>query len=130
MHKTPFIRTLVVEGTLLIINALSAYAVIGNKAMNMMLAGLTLGIALWICAWVCSKNHQAIWVGLGLSMAGLIIFTQRTIANFLSLIGIIQHEMNFDAYNKSILVVLFMIMSVTCLGGLMILYTYLPERKA
>lgn len=89
----------------------------------------TLGIALWATAWYCNKNPKAIWVGFGLSLGGIVVFTQRTIANFLSLISIIQHEMNFDAYNKSIMVVLYIMMSCTCICGLMLTYTYLPERK-
>ncbi|MBK7964389.1 MAG: hypothetical protein IPK10_03115 [Bacteroidetes bacterium] len=129
MHSLPHIRSLVVQGTLLIISGLGAYMIVGNKAFNMMLAGLLLGIALWGTAWYCNKNAKAIWVGFGLSFGGIIVFTQRTIANFLSLIGIIQHEMNFDAYNKSIMVVLYIMMSCTCICGLMLIYTYLPERK-
>ena len=130
MHSSPFIRILVVQGSLLIINALSAYSVIGIKARNMMFVGLAVGLALWVCGYICSKNRAAIWGGLGISMAGLVIFTQRTSANFLSLIGIVQHEMNLDAYNKCIMVVLYMMMSVSCLAGSMMLYTYLPEKKS
>ena len=130
MHKNPFVRILVVEGTLLIINGLSSYAVVGVKAKNMMLIGILTGLALWISAYLSNRNKVAVWAGLGVSMAGLVVFTQRTIANFLSLIGIVQHEMNFDAYNKSIMVVLYVMMSVTCLAGLMMSYTYLPEKKA
>jgi len=129
MHSLPHIRALVVQGTLLIINGLAAYMIVGSKAFNMMLAGVILGIALWVTAWYCTKNQKAIWVGFGLSFAGMAVFIQRTIANFLSLIGIIQHEMNFDAYNKSIMVVLYIMMSCSCLCGLMLSYTYLPERK-
>jgi len=129
MHSLPHIRALVVQGTLLIINGLAAYMIVGSKAFNMMLAGVILGIALWVTAWYCTKNQKAIWVGFGLSFGGMVVFIQRTIANFLSLIGIIQHEMNFDAYNKSIMVVLYIMMSCSCLCGLMLSYTYLPERK-
>ncbi|MFN0187109.1 MAG: hypothetical protein ACKVQV_00250 [Bacteroidia bacterium] len=129
MHSLPHIRAFVVQGTLLIINGLAAYMIVGSKAFNMMLAGILLGIALWGTAWYCNKKAKAIWIGFGLSFAGIVVFTQRTIANFLSLIGIIQHEMNFDAYNKSIMVVLYMMMSCTCICGLMLSYTYLPERK-
>ena len=130
MHKNPFVRILVVEGTLLIINGLSSYAIVGVKAKNMMFIGIITGLALWLCAYLSNRNKMAVWAGLGVSMAGLVVFTQRTIANFLSLIGIVQHEMNFDAYNKSIMVVLYVMMSVTCLAGLMMSYTYLPEKKA
>ncbi|MBL7925127.1 MAG: hypothetical protein JNL88_13075, partial [Bacteroidia bacterium] len=119
MHSLPYIRTLVVQGTLLIITGLSAYSIVGAKATNMMLAGVMLGLGLWACGWYCTKNTKAIWVGFGASFAGLVVFVQRTIANFLSLIGIIQHEMNFDAYNKSIMVVLYIMMSCSCLCGLM-----------
>lgn len=129
MHSLPYIRSLVVQGTLLIINALAAYLIVGTKAFNMMAVGVLLGLALWTTAWYCTRNQKAIWGGFGLSIGGIAIFTQRTIANFLSLIGIIQHEMNFDAYNKSIMVVLYLMMSCTCLCGLMLTYTYLPERK-
>lgn len=130
MHQNPFVRILVVQGTLLIINGLTCFAIVGAKGTNMMLAGALLGIAMWISAYLSARSRMAIWAGLGLSMGGLVIFVQRTIANFLSLIGIVQHEMNFDAYNKSIMVVLYVIMSVTCLTGLMMLYTYLPEKKS
>lgn len=130
MHHSPFNRILVVEGTLLIINGLCSIAFIGPKALNMMLAGILLGIALWICAYISEKNRMAIWAGLAISMSGLVVFSQRAIANFLSLIGIVQHEMNLDAYNKSIIVVLYLLMSATCLTGLMLLYTYLPEKKS
>lgn len=94
-----------------------------------MLIGIATGLALWICGYLSNRNRMAVWAGLGVSMAGLVVFTQRTIANFLSLIGIVQHEMNFDAYNKSIMIVLYIMMSVTCLAGLMMSYTYLPEKK-
>ncbi len=104
--------------------------IIGVKAKNMMLIGVLAGLALWICGYLSNRNRMAVWAGLGVSMAGLVVFTQRTIANFLSLIGIVQHEMNFDAYNKTIMIVLYIMMSVTCLSGLMMSYTYLPERKA
>ncbi|MBK7888232.1 MAG: hypothetical protein IPJ86_13360 [Bacteroidetes bacterium] len=129
MHSFPYVRTLVVQGSLLIINGLATYAIIGGKATKMMLAAVLLGMALWVVAWFCNKNPKAIWVGLGLSFSGLLVFTQRTIANFLSLIGIVQHEMNLDAYNKSIMVVFYILMSCSCLCGLMLLYTYLPEKK-
>jgi len=129
MHQSPFVRMLVVQGTLLIINGLVSIGVVGFKALNMMLAGVLLGLAMWVSGYMSSKNRMAIWAGVGLSMSGLVIFVQRTIANFLSLIGIVQHEMNFDAYNKSIMVVLYTMMSATCLVGLMMLYTYLPEKK-
>lgn len=129
MHQSPFNRILVVQGTLLIINGLCAFAFVGSKAMNMMLAGVLVGLALWTCAYLSAKNRMAIWAGLAVSMSGLVIFSQRAIANFLSLIGIVQHEMNLDAYNKSIVVVLYLLMSATCLTGLMLLYTYLPEKK-
>lgn len=95
-----------------------------------MLAGVLTGLAMWVSGYLSARNRMAIWAGVGLSMTGLVIFVQRTIANFLSLIGIVQHEMNFDAYNKSIMVVLYIMMSATCLAGLMMLYTYLPEKKS
>ena len=129
MHSQPFIRALVVQGTLLIINGFASYLIVGAKAFNMMLSGIIAGILLWICAWYCTKNVKGLWAGFGVSFAGLLVFSNRTIANFLSLIGIIQHEMNNDAYNKSIMVVLYLLMSCTCLCGLMLLYTYLPEKK-
>ncbi len=130
MHSFPYIRTLMVQGSLLIINGLTTYFIIGDKAVKMMSAAVLLGLSVWAVAWYCRKNPKAIWAGLGLSFAGLVIFTQRTIANFLSLIGIVQHEMNLDAYNKSIMVVFYILMSCSCLCGLMLLYTYLPEKKA
>jgi hypothetical protein len=129
MHSQPFIRALVVQGTLLIINGLAAYLIVGSKAFNMMLSGIVAGVLLWICAWYCNRNIRGLWAGFGISFAGLLVFSNRTIANFLSLIGIIQHEMNNDAYNKSIMVVLYILMSCTCLCGLMLQYTYLPEKK-
>lgn len=130
MHQSPFVRILVVQGTLLIINGLVSFGIIGPKALNMMLAGVLTGLAMWVSGYLSARNRMAIWAGVGLSMTGLVIFVQRTIANFLSLIGIVQHEMNFDAYNKSIMVVLYIMMSATCLAGLMMLYTYLPEKKS
>lgn len=130
MHNNSFIRIMVVQGTLLIINGLTSYMVVGIKARNMMILGILTGLALWACGYLSNRNRMAVWAGLGVSMAGLVVFTQRTIANFLSLIGIVQHEMNFDVYNKSIMVVLYIMMSVTSLAGLMMSYTYLPEKKA
>lgn len=129
MHSFPYVRTLVVQGSLLIINGLTTFAIIGGKAGKMMASAVLLGLALWVVAWLCRNNPKTIWAGLGFSFVGLVVFTQRTIANFLSLIGIVQHEMNLDAYNKSIMIVFYILMSCSCLCGLMLLYTYLPEKK-
>lgn len=125
----PFHRTLMAQGSLLIISGLAAYSIIGHKAQNMLLASLVFGLASWAGVWISLRRRSGIWISLGLSLAGTVIFTQRSIANLLSLIGIVQHEMNFDAYNKCIAVVLFMIMTMICACSLMILYTYLPEKE-
>lgn len=129
MYLIPFHRTLMAQGSLLIISGLAAYSIIGPKAQNMLLASLLFGLASWAGVWVSLKHRSGIWLCLGLSLTGVVIFTQRSIANLLSLIGIIQHEMNFDAYNKCIAVVLFMIMTMICACSLLILYTYLPEKE-
>lgn len=130
MHGNRFVRTLSVEGALLILISLTAYATIGSKSSNMMMAGIALGIAMWICAWYASSNNMMVWAGVGLSLTGAVIFTQRAVANFLYVIGIVQHETKYDAYNKTIMVVLLLMNAFVCLTSLIILYTYLPEKKA
>lgn len=129
MFLLPFHRTLLAQGSLLIISGLSAYIIIGPKAINMLLASVVFGLASWSGAWLSLKSRNGIWISLGTCLAGTIIFANRCIANLLSLIGIIQHEMNADAYNKCIAVVLFLIMTVICVCSLLILYTYLPEKE-
>lgn len=130
MHGNRFVRTLSAQGALLILISLTAYLTIGSKSSNMMMAGIALGISQWICAWYSSINPKVVWAGVGLSLTGAVVFTQRAVANFLYVIGIVQHETNYDAYNKTIMVVLLLMNAFVCLSSLIILYTYLPEKKS
>ncbi|CAN5385759.1 hypothetical protein BH11BAC2_BH11BAC2_23650 [soil metagenome] len=116
-------RALSILGTVLILCGVIAIIIIGAKAKNMAIAAIGVGAVAWILSWLSGQGRGSIWLALSLSLASSCLFGQRAIANMLSLIGIVQHEMNMDAYNKCITVVLMLIMCMASVCSLMILFS-------
>lgn len=94
-----------------------------------MLAGVLTGLASWVLSWLTGKGRGSVWAGVGLALATSALFGQRAVANLLALIGIVQHEMNLDAYNKCITVVLLMIMCMASVSTLMILFSNIQPSE-
>ncbi len=129
MMNTPQSRVMSILGTILILCGFIAYLEIGIKARNLMFGGLITGFAAWLISWLNGQGKISVWPGLGLAFICCLIFGQRTLANLLSLIGIIQHEMPLDAYNKCIAIIILIFMSMASLGALMLLfYTMKPKE--
>jgi len=127
--KTAQSRTLSIFGTLIIISGLIAYTTIGIKSKNQLIAGLLVGILSWIFSWLNSTGKINVWSGIALTFSSCILFGQRTIANLLALIGIIQHNMPLDSYNKCISFILFIFMTVTSVIALMLLFYSITEKE-
>lgn len=129
MMQTPQSRSLSIFGTLMIICGLIAYASIGIKARNIMISGVVVGIIAWILSWLNGAGKINVWSGLALAFVCCVVFGQRAIANLLALIGIIQHDMPLDAYNKCIALVILIFMSITSLTTLILLFYSMEEKE-
>jgi hypothetical protein len=129
MMQTTQSRTLSIFGTILILSGIIAFIEIGVKGRNLMLAGILTGVIAWTLSWYMSQKKISIWLGLGLSFSCCMIYGQRAIANLLALIGIIQHEMPLDAYNKCITIVILLFMSMASLGSLMMLFSTMQPNE-
>ncbi len=129
MMQNPQSRSLSIFGTLMIICGFLAYISIGIKARNILFSGLGFGAIAWLLSWLNGIGKINVWSGIALSFASSFIFGQRTIANLLALIGIIQHSMPLDAYNKCIAIVILLFMCITSLGTLMLLFYSIPEKE-
>ncbi len=127
--QTPQSRSLSIFGTLMIICGLIAYATIGIKARNIMFSGVVVGIIAWILSWLNGTGKINVWSGLALAFLSSAVFGQRAIANLLALIGIIQHDMPLDAYNKCIALVILIFMSITSVTTLILLFYSIEERE-
>ena len=131
MMKKPQTRALSLLGSLLIICALIAILVIGLKAKTLLIFTLLTGGTAWVIAWYNSQGKISDWVGVGFSLACSVLFAQRAVANLLVLVGIIQHNVTmFDAYNKSIMFILLLLMSIVSLSSLIVIYSnIIPESE-
>ena len=129
MMQTPQSRSLSIFGTLMIMCGLIAYATIGVKARNIMFSGLGAGIIAWVLSWMNSAGKINVWSGLALTFLCSVVFGQRVIANLLALIGIIQHDMPLDAYNKCISLVILIFMSITSVTAMMLMFYSMEEKE-
>jgi hypothetical protein len=131
MMTKPQTRALSLLGTLLIICALIAIAVIGSKAKALLFYSAILGAAAWIIAYLNSTNKISDWAGVGFSLACAVLYGQRALANLLVLIGIIQNNVKlFDAYNKSIMFIMLLLMSIISVSSLMVIFSnIIPESE-
>lgn len=120
-----------VFGTILILCGLIALIIVGNKARNLMIAGLGCGLAAWLFSWLNSNRRVSPWAGFGLCLSCVALFGWRSMTTLLVLIGIVQHEMPLDAYNKCITLVLLLIMCCASVSTLIVMYTFLsdPQKK-
>jgi hypothetical protein len=122
-------RVVSVFGTMYLILSIIAVLMIGDKGVRLALAAGGVGIAAWLVSFYMITGKLPNWIGFLLMFASGIIFGQRAIANFLAIIGIIQHDMSFDAYNKCISIVLLMCMTFTSISSLILLYTVSPPES-
>jgi hypothetical protein len=112
-----------------LILSIIAVLMIGNKGVRLAMAAGGVGIAAWIASFYMITGKVPKWTGFLLMFSSGIIFGQRAIANFLAIIGIIQHDMSYDAYNKCISIVLLMCMTFTSISSLILLYTVSPPES-
>lgn len=117
-------RTLSVLGSLLIICGLLAILTIGYKSRNLLLVGCFSGVMAWILAWLIGQEKIPSWAGLAFTLCATIIFTQRALANFWALVGIIQHQPNYDAKNKCTLIILLLVMAFVSLNALILAFVF------
>ena len=70
-----------------------------------------------------------IWSGLAFTFAASVVFGQRSLANLMALIGIIQNRLTLNAYHKSIYVVLLSIICVSSICSMIVYYANIEEKK-
>jgi len=121
-------RVISIFGTIYLLISLAAYLLMGPKGIRIAMAGSSIGIVSWVFSWYNSLGKVSVWPAFLLTLGSAIIFGQRAIANFLAIIGIVQHNLSYDAFNKCIAIVLLMMMSFTGIAALMLLYTTTPPR--
>lgn len=122
-------RILQVLGSIYILCGLVSIYYIGPKAKNILIASLVFGAAGWIIAYLQEKQKVTPWFGLGLSFLAIIVFGQRCLANIMALIGIIQNQLNLNAYHKCITIVLLAIMCVASITSLIHYYSIIESKK-
>ncbi len=122
-------RVVSIFGTMYLILSIIAVLMIGNKGVRLAMAAGGVGIAAWIASFYMITGKVPKWTGFLLMFSSGIIFGQRAIANFLAIIGIIQHDMSYDAYNKCISIVLLMCMTFTSISSLILFYTVSPPES-
>lgn len=122
-------RILSVFGSLIIICGIISIYSTGIKGLNLLLGTLVVGIAAWIVSFALSKNKMNEWVGVGVILAGILIFGQRSIAHLLALIGIVQHELSLNAYDKCITTILLIIMTSASVSALITYFAFLKSNK-
>jgi hypothetical protein len=121
-------RVVSIFGTMYLILSIIAILMIGNKGIRLAVASGGVGIIAWFVSFYMTTGKIPNWTGFLLFFASGIIFGQRAIANFLAIIGIIQNDMSYDAYNKCISIVLLMCMTFTSISSLILLYTISPQE--
>lgn len=122
-------RILSVYGSLIIICGLICIYTTGIKGVNLLMGSLLVGITSWIVSYTLAKNKMNEWVGIGVTLAGIIIFGQRSIAHLLLLIGIVQHNVKLNAYDKCITTVLLIIMTSASVSALITYFAFIKTKK-
>jgi LytS/YehU family sensor histidine kinase len=122
-------RLLHILGSIMIICGFLAYYYAGTKALSLFISSIGGGAIAWIIAYLQKINKIAGWYGLGFIFASSIIFGQRSLANLMVLIGIIQNHITANAYHKGIHVVLLSIICVSSICSMILYYVNLDESK-
>ena len=117
-------RTLSVLGSILIICSLIAILTIGYKSKNLLLAGTVAGGIAWVLAWLTGQNRIPSWTGMAFSLIATMVFSQRALANFWALIGIVQQQANYDAKNKCTLIILLLVMAAASVNALIMTFVF------
>ena len=122
-------RLLQILGSIMIICGFLAYYYAGSKAIMLLIASIGGGAIAWTISYLQKMGKITIWSGLAFTFAASVVFGQRSLANLMALIGIIQNRLTLNAYHKSIYVVLLSIICVSSICSMIVYYANIEEKK-